>query len=301
MVDKSSPPGLAFQRTTEALERCLSKTENIRFESNKRLIDVRTGQKREHDIVVTYSERHREFLMAIECRDRSRPVGSPQIEAFYQKCIDTRVEKKVIVSSSGYYKSALVKATALGIECLTIENIASYPWISEGNFSFTNRRLVHTKIRFRLEIDPSIILDDFVVKNEDGVEITPELIQANISKVLRDRFAELPDSRFEEKETLWNTKLAKINFEAEGCIAFDNKTGATYKVKDILTESHYENDEKTLPVQLKRYEKAESGDQITQAAIASIDEENLKGDIVIVHDEQNGSTIHWVPRATTKT
>jgi hypothetical protein len=101
---------------------------NVRVEAKKRLPDKDTGQLREHDVVLTFSHGHHEFLLALECRDRSRPVGVDHVEAFHAKCLRTGIGRGVMVSSKGFRRTALRKAESYGIGCLTLEEVAHFDW-----------------------------------------------------------------------------------------------------------------------------------------------------------------------------
>jgi hypothetical protein len=80
---KSRNDGRDLQRIVHPIETALRQNPNIKVESPKRLVDKDTGRLREHDVVLTFTEGHHEILCALECRDRSRPVGVPAVEAFH--------------------------------------------------------------------------------------------------------------------------------------------------------------------------------------------------------------------------
>ena len=104
--------GRSLEKLVAYLERSLSKNESVTVESPKRLRDKSTGRLREHDVVLTVKSGHHTFFIAVECRDRKRPVGITQLEAFAKKCQETGVGQGVIVSPKGFAKTAQVKAKA---------------------------------------------------------------------------------------------------------------------------------------------------------------------------------------------
>ena len=118
--------GKSLEKLVANLERALADEKITAIDSPKFLIDRITSERREHDVVLTIQQAHHEVLVAIECRDRARPVGVPQVEAFNAKCLDTGVNQGIIVSSSGFYGTALKKAEHLGIRCLDIEEAESF-------------------------------------------------------------------------------------------------------------------------------------------------------------------------------
>ena len=86
-------PGEALQKLVEVIEKTVHAREGVHVESPCRLPDKDTGRMREHDVVVTFSNGHHRTLMALECRDRSRMVGVPELEAFAAKCQKTGVHQ----------------------------------------------------------------------------------------------------------------------------------------------------------------------------------------------------------------
>ena len=94
-------PGENLQHLVRVLEQATNNAPNITVESPKRIRDKDTGKLREHDVVITFSFSHHSLVMALECRDRSRKVGVPEVEAFRKKCDATSIHRAIIVSSIG--------------------------------------------------------------------------------------------------------------------------------------------------------------------------------------------------------
>jgi hypothetical protein len=105
-------PGEDLQRLAEVIERAIHDDGNVLLESPKRLPDKDTGRLREHDVVLTFMQHHHKFMMALECRDRSRKVGVPDAEAFYAECQRMGIDPGIIVWSTGFTRTALQKAAA---------------------------------------------------------------------------------------------------------------------------------------------------------------------------------------------
>ncbi len=139
--------GEEFHRLVEILERAVVDHPNVTVESPKYLTDKVTGEPREHDIVLTQRSPQRTTITAIECRDRSRPVTVNQVEEFHAKCEHTGVNKRVIVSRLGFYKTALKKAAHYGIDCLTFSQVASVDWVSQSDVAIRERNLVHADMQ----------------------------------------------------------------------------------------------------------------------------------------------------------
>lgn len=72
------------RNATETCIRCVGRPKQpAAFRDNR-------CQLREHDVVIRLPAGHPPLTLALECRDRSRPVGVEQVEAFNQKCLDNR-------------------------------------------------------------------------------------------------------------------------------------------------------------------------------------------------------------------
>lgn len=102
--------GRAFENIVHTLEKVLSDSK-VSIESPGFLVDRVTNQKREIDVLIRFSQSHHKQLIAIECKDRKIPVGVPDVEAFNTKTRDLKITKAVLVSSSGFRKSAIEKAS----------------------------------------------------------------------------------------------------------------------------------------------------------------------------------------------
>ena len=84
--------GQNLQRLIRAIESVRNPGVQVKIKSPKRIKDKITGRLRgRHDIVLTYTLAHHELVLALECRDRSRPVEVDAVEAFRSKCESTDI------------------------------------------------------------------------------------------------------------------------------------------------------------------------------------------------------------------
>ncbi|MDA3916263.1 MAG: restriction endonuclease [Deltaproteobacteria bacterium] len=83
---------------------------------------------REVDILVSQDVAGHEIRLAVECRDRSRAESVEWIDALIGKTQSLDVHKVVAVSSEGFSASAKEKATAHGIDTLTLEEANEKDW-----------------------------------------------------------------------------------------------------------------------------------------------------------------------------
>lgn len=122
--------GKKLERLVATLERTLAGTNAAIESSSRRLLDRDTGKPREHDVLITWDHGHHRIVTAIECRDRSRPVGVPDVEAFADKCAATGVNTGVIVSAAGFRSTARTKAAVRSITCMDLEEIEGFDWLA---------------------------------------------------------------------------------------------------------------------------------------------------------------------------
>lgn len=176
MVANQTPnrtnPGEAFNDFVAALERALSSHESALVEVRKRLRDRDTGRLREHDVVITWRQQHHTIVTAIECRDRGRKVGVPDVEGFADKCEHTGVHHGVIVSASGFRDTARKKAAARGISLLELTEAASFDWMGIEFFVGFERKFgpVNAHVFFKEEKPEGT----FTLFDRAGTEIDAE-------------------------------------------------------------------------------------------------------------------------------
>jgi Restriction endonuclease len=171
-------PGKQLERLIAMLESALANG-SAKIESpSRRLKDRDTGQPREHDVLIIWDHGHHEIFTAIECRDRSRPVGVPAVEAFADKCGATGVHSGVIVSASGFCATARTKAAARAITCMEISEVSRFDWLAPEaefvGFVGYERQFdgVHAQIMFASEMPDQID----AIFDTDGNEVSLDQI-----------------------------------------------------------------------------------------------------------------------------
>jgi hypothetical protein len=101
-------PGQNLQLLVRAIEHAINAAPNITIESPKWLPNKDTGRLREHGVVLTFSFNHYSLMVALECRDRSRKVGVPDVEGFRNKCDRTGINRAIIISETGFTKTTII-------------------------------------------------------------------------------------------------------------------------------------------------------------------------------------------------
>lgn len=103
--------GKSLEKLILGLEKTLADSNTVLIESPKKIRDKVTGRLREHDVVLTFKDLHHEVTVAIECRDRPRPITVNQVEGFHTKLQHTGINQGIIVSPKGFYKTARTPAS----------------------------------------------------------------------------------------------------------------------------------------------------------------------------------------------
>jgi Restriction endonuclease len=284
-------PGENLQRLVRALEQATNNHAHVKVESPKRLPDKDTGQLREHDVVLTFSLGHHTMLVALECRDRSRKVGVPAVEAFRHKCDRTGVHRGIIVSPLGFTKTALAKAEAWETGCLGLEEADRFNWCLAPGIEYFERDLMQGpswQYFTATPFDGSQQLYD-----NEGRAIDPAGFTNMAQAALNQRSPE--DAQREDRQSVANPVLC--SFDNTGASAFHlidrngTRVPLTRMVMHILYRSRYT----LVPFQFRTYIDHCKGNQLYTVAIAPIELAGLSGDLVMHHDGE-GAHVLFVPR-----
>ena len=163
----------ALHRLVHSLEAAVARGAKVRIEAPKRLRDKDTNRLCEHDVVVTFTHPQHELMVACECRDRSRRIGAPEVEAFHTKCQRTGINRGIIVSPRGFTETALQKADSFGIGCLTLEEVDQFNWCVAPGVDLTDRSFV--RIRAKV-LFPEMPPDSSQLYLPDGTKLTDDVV-----------------------------------------------------------------------------------------------------------------------------
>jgi hypothetical protein len=94
-------------------------------EQSKMLTDRISGEPREVDVVAEVTVTGHTMVVSIEVRDHLRPQGVEWIEQQYAKHSRLPTNLLILVSKSGFTRSALAKAASLGIKAITPSQVNS--------------------------------------------------------------------------------------------------------------------------------------------------------------------------------
>ncbi|WOB78473.1 restriction endonuclease [Brevundimonas nasdae] len=178
---KADRPGQAFQDLVATIERAISGQTGVTMETNVLVRDA-DGDLREHDILLTHTEGLRVTKTAVECKDRGRKIGKPDLEAFRSKCEDTGIHKGVIVSSSGFAESAMKASRRTNIQCLELAKVDTFGWVGDAVFIHTERQFSRVDIHV---VALTKVAEPFRIYGDAG-----ELLMANFVNVAHQAISE---------------------------------------------------------------------------------------------------------------
>ncbi|MCP3462130.1 restriction endonuclease [Bradyrhizobium sp. CCGUVB23] len=167
--------GRDLQRLIRAIEGARAAGQPIQIESPKRVRDKITGKLREHDVVLTITHEHHVIVVALECRDRSRPIGVDAVEAFRSKCGDTGIHSGVMVSSKGFTRTAIKKAAVYNIRCLSLDQVDGFDWCLPTSMTVLRREI--TSATLHVEFPQGVKLEDSVLYDENGTVIDKDRVR----------------------------------------------------------------------------------------------------------------------------
>lgn len=276
--------GRSLELLVEKLERQLSGNANVVIESPKKIPDIQTGKLREHDVVLTFSQSHHEIIIAIECKDRSRPVGVPDIEAFDNKCRYTNINQGIIVSSSGFCKTALDKASGMGIKCLELKEVDATSFLLPETIMY-----VHTKNFIEAKYTPMVnnfalrISGNYDIFDPEDNLITDEIIKNNIN-LIQDK---LPFGVQGEEIT------ESIHFGAENYYVVTREKKLKHTITGILLTIRYVHEVSESLFTSRRYMDAKQDSLIAEIATAPVSIDGVEREFTVI-GKQDGKIYQFI-------
>lgn len=290
--------GKEFEALAAWLTSCLH--ERAVITPNDKLLDRDTGEWRQIDISIRLEDGPTKFLGIVEARDKSRPVGVGYVEEAKQKKESVGANAVFIVSSKGFYKSALRKAEALGVGTYSYNKAISEDWSG----IFQPREIIQHVCR---QENPHITLllgesNEILFPHES---VAKEFAKDNRSKVVVDENgtpkASLLDllnvalmqnhEHFFKGIAPGNAKERKASFVrvASDVPLFIKDTLGTLQ---RLTRFHFAADfwveVLVSPVRFNCYQRANKGEVLAEVATTVVKgpEKNLKLEFVIKNPEK---------------
>ncbi|MFC1595794.1 restriction endonuclease [Candidatus Margulisiibacteriota bacterium] len=270
----------------QSLEKIITHIQSVLGESstvkwNDSLPDKDTGKYRQVDVSIRTNSPSGEILTIVEVRDKTTPVGVGYIEEVNSKRDSVLADVAVIVSSSGFTKSAITKANKYNIRIYTYEEAIKddwSKWLQCKNITYYKIRKKMCYVNFIDHQNQSIddgnygIIrksDEKVILNEQGFpfcaldEITRNLIHLFRKDIIND--APYHDGTIHK---------IKIDFRGDfkPNIYIKSKDSALEKICRIIVEIDISIKKEEVPLHLMRFQK--HGESSPSAEVAYIDFES---------------------------
>lgn len=276
--------GKAFEQLISIIEKVVAADENVTVEPNKKLTDKVTGERRQFDVVLTVTHQHHVVVVAIECKDKTRPVGVLDLEAFHTKCQHAGINQGVIVSTSGFAKTVRTKAEFLGIRCLDIEEVASFNWMLADGMHVIERKLHHQSWKFFPETEGLVDESNMELLDDKGNVLDPAVLTANARRILNEQLPDLCPPT----EPTW----LEIRVNGKGLTLRNSQTGATTPVRFGDARLIYSVAHSHAPHRLMQYVEKSDDKHITDAAVAEFQLGDKTMRMIIVHKEGEGGEVY---------
>lgn len=253
-----------MQRLIRAIEGALAASNKaVKVEMPKMLPDKITGEMREHDVVLTITSGHHQTLVALECRDRSRPVGVNPVEEFSKKCEATGIHSGVIVSSKGFSKTAITKAAFYNIGCFTLKEAESFNWCLAAGIVQYRRQITNTDITVFFPNDAQPPIDTLQDKNGT-------LINKNDQLGWGRRVVEHYDKLKQPGDFEPSGDYTRRGHDDDPEI-YAILNGEKTKAKLVSITVSYKVTEEFKPFSFRTYKDVGRSKDVTQVAVASMD------------------------------
>ncbi|MEA2586103.1 MAG: hypothetical protein QOF33_4188 [Thermomicrobiales bacterium] len=285
--------GEDFHKLVAHLERAFAGQSDVSIEAPGYLLDKVTKRLREHDIVLTYRHPHKEVVVAIECRDRSRKVGEPEVEAFHTKCEITGVHKGIIVSSKGFSQDARSLATFKNIDCFTLEQIEQLEWVRPSFFTRIEWHFMGAHVV--VHIQDVIPLPMHLYHRLESGDIE-EINVDDPSDFAYQVFQQTPRESLVDDQGVIHIELTNPND-----FYLTDKNGEIHELSGLSVDIEYKIVIAVEPFTFYVFRDAD-GSQLYEAAAVKVDGlGHLSGRIMVTKDEKQGTRLHYmrdVPHST---
>lgn len=290
MKKRKERKGRDLEKLVATLERVLGVEQQVKIESPKRLRDRVTGRLREFDVVITGKVGHRDLIIAVECRDRRRPVGVGEVEAFCTKSVDCGVDRRVMVSSTGFRDPAIIKATQRGIECVDLNRAEGFPWLRMKGIHYIKPKL---HVHWQFNPDCPSAHREFQLVDANGKSVPQRILAENILDALgRPSPTDMPDSGILPFRFRVGGEGLYLQFSDDGSMTPVDYAIATGRLTFITEFIPFEH----VSMQVAGHERP-----ITDAALARIDLGTFDGTLVMMTDPEDGHVKIVMAAGPTKT
>jgi hypothetical protein len=258
-------PGRRLERVIELIELQAAKGTGVTVESPKFLVDSETQEEREFDVVITtIVGHHKPILIALECRDRSRPVGSSEVEAFAGKCKAAGVHQGIIVSTKGFADPARRKAAKRNIGCFELKTVEQFDWCQAPGI-FNRTKMLDGIYITKIDLDgtpkglhPLFYEGITKVGDKEMMNIGLNVLGTmNVDAIDLNQYP--PDAQFTER-----------SFDSDPNFVAIDENGHAFRVTHLGLEVHFRIQETFTPFVFSTYVDSETGEIKKESAMAEI-------------------------------
>jgi hypothetical protein len=227
-------PGVSLEKAVASVQQMMDPNTTVCH--NQKLED-RFGILRQFDVVIRGSFAGRPALGVIECRDHKKKRGLADVEAFSKKCDNVLANLRLMVSRTGFTKSALELALKEGIGCLSLvpKDHDQVGW-SIGSYAYGKLgRWVEPLLGLGFAVSPSPLPEEVAARLS-----TQSVLWQGLPVVhwfLREMFA----NHGLEKQP--GTYLFRANF---GQVRMLTVAGKEYAVKEVSCKARWEVKKKRI-------------------------------------------------------
>jgi hypothetical protein len=273
-VAKARRPGEAFQRLVHAIESAIAVgNANARIEMSKRIPDKVTGKPREHDVVLTIAQQHHELVIALECRDLSRPVGVNAVEAFRSKCEHTGINAGIIVAARGFCNTAIQKASHYNIRCLTLDEAENFDWCPALGVDTFRREIRGTHLNVLFAVDG---IKQETLQLGDGTPVTEDILRSWALNLLNHHYRPPAD----EAPGDYHPVFKELNPNLYGIV--DGKRVQAVEAQFIV---HFTLLVGFAPFSFRTYMDMGQSKQLRQVATCAVQVGDAEADLVLSHKD----------------
>lgn len=279
--------GREFEDLIAWIQSCVHNRAKI--DINKKVRDVDTGKLRQIDIGIHLSDGPTEFFGIIEVRDRSRSIGVRYVEEISAKRQSVRADAAFLVSRSGFTKTAITKASRLGIRALTYDEAKDADWsdwLQCRTIRVLSKKYENVSIAFaefgstNLMTILSEVIQDFeqdettkIIKTKDGSPHVslPDLVRVIINLLAEELYKDIEKDESRQKRTIIIDEL-----QYEPPLFIENGDGKLCRIgkTKVEVDCYYEFME--YPFKLMKYRNINSLESIVEVATADVMHENNK-------------------------
>lgn len=268
------------------LERAIGVQSGFSVSAPHKLRDKDTGRLREFDILVTMKAAHHEVITAIECRDKARKVGVPEVEAFKIKCDKCGVDRGIIVSSGGFRDSAIEKANALGIGCMTLGQVIELEWLKATGLTQRTRN-VHGVPHFDIDVGGVPHTGEMIIVTADG-RIWDGAAQTAAANAWLDQ---IPFGEDEVEGAIYSPAVVV----EDPPLYIQMCGGARLRIRKIVARFRYSISILEIPFRLVSYRDEVTGIVHTDAVCADVSVRGQPGKVMAVRGADGFVRVTWIP------